>query len=224
MSLHHSTSSAPAVPPIPTSSGVTTSQSPAGYVPGQQQMGSSNVQHNPPQPSTPTAPEKPVFKMRRTGFSGPVPLANPSAPSPLGAGGEGPTKVNPSPLTSSLTKTHTNMVAASGSRSGANRVSLKGGQNVFLMQTASLKEVQRHSDASTENVSRQSSHLQNMPTTDGLDRHHPIELVESDLEMPDLSTPDTRAPAPIQTTTPSGTQPKENAFDDKAYRSWTGTF
>ena len=144
-----------------------------------------------------------VFKMMRTGFSGPVPLASPSAPSPAGAGDA---------LTTPLTATHTTAETASGSRSGMNPVS--------------LKEAQRQSDASKKSVSKESSLMQNLPPADGLDRHHPIELIESDAEMADSSTSGTHtpAPAPLQTFTPLATQPKENAFDDKSYRSWTGTF
>lgn len=220
MSLHHSGSSTPAVPLIPTnSSGINP------RTPGQQQMGNRNaalghsVQHDQHQSkgSSSTAPKKPVFKMKRTGFSGPVPLASPSAPPPPGAG-DGTSKANPSPLAATHTET------ASGPRSGANPVSLKEGQNMVLMQTVSLKEARRHSDASKENVSRQSPHLQNFPTADGLDRHHPIELMESDPEMVDTATSGTHTPAPVQIFTPSATQPKDNAFDDKSYRVWTGAF
>lgn len=202
MSLHHSRPSAPAVPPVLTSSGGTNPQSPT-RIPGQQQMANlnatlgNNMKQYPPQSLTPTAPEKPVFKMRRTGFSGPIPLAGPSVP-PLP--GNGATKIiNPSPLTASLTATRTSLETTSGSRSGANPVSLR------------------------EAHPRPSSQLQNFATTDGLDRHHPIEL-ESDHEMVDSSTSAAHTPAPVQTFTPSATQPKENVFDDKAYKSWTGNY
>lgn len=166
----------------------------------------------PPSPPSTTNPAaKPVYKMKRTGFSGPFshfkPQSTASPASPHATG-------SASPSASATATPRTGL----GSHLGAG--------SVFPPKQTSSQQL-----GNGHQINRASTN--SLPAGNGLDEDNPIVLVESDIEMmadasssASVSVSVSGAPTPseIQVETLAEREQPGNGFDDKIYRSWTGKF